>query len=62
MRPFITPEEERIARSVREEKEPRADQLLFRLRKEKMESTVMAPTYAEDNIRHLAHNVSWERD
>ena len=35
--------------------------LIFRMRKAKIEATVMAPTYVEDNIKHLAHNVSWEK-
>ena len=30
----------------------------FRMRKKKIESTVMAPTFAVDNIKHLAHNVT----
>ena len=32
-----------------------------RLRKKRAEVTTMAPTFAEDNLRHLAHNVSWEK-
>ena len=32
-----------------------------RLRKKRAEVTSMAPTFAEDNLRHLAHNVSWEK-
>jgi len=61
LNPFITPEQERIALAAREKNELRPDQLLFKLRKRKIEATVMAPTYCEDNIKHLAHNVSWEK-
>lgn len=32
------------------------------MRKKKIESTVMAPTFAVDNIKHLAHNVSWNAE
>ena len=35
---------------------------IFRMRKKKIESTVMAPTFAVDNIKHLAHNVSWNAE
>jgi len=61
LNPYISPEEERIAMAARENIGPRPDQLLFRLRKKRAEVTSMAPTFAEDNLRHLAHNVSWEK-
>lgn len=60
LNPYITPEQERIAMKTREGAGLRPDQLLFRLRKAKIEATVMAPTFAEDNVKHLAHNVKWE--
>jgi len=60
LNPFITPEQENIAMKAREQNSPRPDQVLFRLRKKKIESTVMAPTYAEDNFKQLVRNVSWE--
>merc|ERR1719295_1944104 len=61
LNPFITPEEERIAFNARAKTELRPDQLLWRLRKQKIEATQMAPTYAEDNIKHMVHSVSWEK-
>jgi len=61
LNPFISPEEERVAMEAREKTGLRADQLLFKMRKAKLEATVMAPTFVEDNIKHLAHNVSWEK-
>ena len=33
---------------------------LVRMRKARIEQTAMAPTYAEDNIKHLMKNVKWE--
>jgi len=60
LNPYITPEQERIAMKRREGAGSRPDQLLFKMRKAKIEATVMAPTFAEDNVKHLAHNVSWE--
>lgn len=62
LNPYISPEEEKIAMASRENTGPRPDQLLFRLRKKRAEVTTMAPTFAEDNLRHLAHNVSWEKE
>jgi len=61
LNPYITPEQERVTMKVREGTELRPDQIMFKLRKAKIEATVMAPTFVEDNIKHLAHNVSWER-
>ena len=34
---------------------------LLRMRKARIEQTAMAPTFAEDNIKHLMHNVKWEQ-
>jgi len=61
LNPYFTPEQERIAMKAREKQGLRGDQLLFKLRKAKAEATVMAPTFAEDNVKHMAHNVSWEK-
>jgi len=61
LNPYITPEQERIAMKAREGVGLRTDQILFKMRKAKAEATVMAPTFAEDNIKHLTHNVSWEK-
>ena len=36
------------------------DKSIFRMRKAKIEATNMAPTFAEDNVKFLAHNVTWE--
>jgi len=60
LNPCITPEQERVGLAAAEKTQPRKDQLLFRLRKAKIESTTMAPTFVEDNIKHLKHNISWE--
>lgn len=60
LNPYITPEQERVAMKTREGVGLRPDQLLYKMRKAKIESTVMAPTFVEDNVKHLAHNVSWE--
>ena len=79
MKPYISPEEERIAMAARDTNEQKPEHLLFmcvhfkilvqqiksdtfRMRKKKIESTVMAPTFAVDNIKHLAHNVSWNAE
>jgi len=59
LNPYITPEQERVAMKAREKQSLRDDKILFKLRKAKAEATVMAPTYVEDNIKHMAHNVSW---
>jgi len=61
LNPYLTPDQERIAMKTREGVGLRPDQILFKMRKAKAEATVMAPTFAEDNIKHLAHNVSWEK-
>ena len=34
---------------------------LIRMRKARLEQTAMAPTHAEDNIKHLMSNVKWEQ-
>jgi len=60
LNPYITPEQERIAMKSREGDGLRADQILFKMRKAKIEATNMAPTFAEDNVKFLAHNVTWE--
>ena len=33
---------------------------MCRMRKARLEQTAMAPTYAEDNIKHLKANIKWE--
>jgi len=60
MNPFITPEQERVATKAREGQGLRPDQILFKMRKARIEGTVMAPTYVEDQIKHMMHNVKWE--
>jgi len=59
LRPFLSPAEERRSAPARQGA-LRPDQILFRMRKAKAEQTVMAPTFAEDNVKHLLHNVMWE--
>jgi len=61
LNPYISPEHERIAMKSREGVGLRPDQILFKMRKAKLEASIMAPTYAEDNIKHLAHNVPWKK-
>merc|ERR1719402_982005 len=40
--------------------ELREDQILFRMRKARIEATYMAPTEVEDSMSHMLHNVPWE--
>lgn len=60
LNPILTPEEERQSVAARQGA-LRVDQVLFRMRKARIEQTAMAPTYAEDNIKHLMNNVKWEQ-
>eukprot|EP00088_Acartia_fossae_P014782 TRINITY_DN17977_c0_g1_i1.p1 TRINITY_DN17977_c0_g1~~TRINITY_DN17977_c0_g1_i1.p1 ORF type:complete len:113 (-),score=6.28 TRINITY_DN17977_c0_g1_i1:193-531(-) len=60
LNPYITPEQERVGVEADKLTQPRRDQHTFRLRKEKLERTVMAPTYVEDGFAHMKQNVSWE--
>jgi len=59
LNPVLTPEEERRSIAARQGA-LRVDQVLFRMRKARIEQTAMAPTHAEDNLKHLTHNVRWE--
>jgi len=60
LNPILTPEEERQSVPARQGA-LRVDQVLFRMRKARLEQTAMAPTHAEDNIKHLMSNVKWEQ-
>jgi hypothetical protein len=59
LNPALSPEEERRSIAARAGA-LRVDQVLFRMRKARLEQTAMAPTHAEDNLKHLTHNVRWE--
>jgi hypothetical protein len=60
MNPYFTPEQERLVTEQRKKEGDQPEQLLFKLRKAKAEASCMAPTFAEDNIRHMQHNVPWD--
>ncbi len=60
LNPYLNPEQERIGTEARAAADVRPDQHMFRMRKARIEGSLMAPTYVEDNLKHLKHNVTWE--
>merc|ERR1719309_209226 len=56
LNPYVTPEQERIATKARRKTELREDQILFRMRKARIEATYMAPTEVEDAMSPLHPN------